>query len=74
MTDLSALEDFETCVVYLAEIAAMMAGIGSGSDGLAYRFYGGVLERLDVLENELQEIIAGFGRSCHDVKEMLSIA
>jgi len=73
MTDLSALEDFETAIVYLAEIAAMMVGIGSGSDGLAYRFHESALERLDVSESELQELIALFCKSYQDVKALLSI-
>ncbi len=73
ITDLSALEDFETAIVYLSEIAAMMAGIGGGADGLAYRFHKSALECLSVSEDEFQEIIASFGDSYHDVGELLDI-
>ncbi len=73
VTDLSALEDFETAIVYLSEIAAMMAGVGGGADGLAYRFHERALKCLKVSEEEFQEIIALFGESFHDVKELLDI-
>lgn len=73
ITDLSALEDFETAIVYLSEIAAMMAGVGSGSDGLAYRFHESALECLKVSEEEFQGIIASFAENYHNVKELLDI-
>ncbi len=73
MTDAAALEHFETSIVYVAELVAMMIGMGSGSDGLAYRFYQPVLERLDVSETALQEIIALFFGSYRDLKKLLDI-
>jgi HD-like signal output (HDOD) protein len=73
MTDLSALEDYATSVVYLAEIAAMMTGIGSGTDGLAYRFYESVLEGLEITEDDLQETIALASEHYYDVMKLLAI-
>ena len=74
MSEASALEHFETSIVYLAELAAMMVGMGNGSDGLAYRFYKRALEKLHVTENALQEIIALFYGSYGELKKMLAIA
>ncbi len=60
-------------MVYMAEIAAMMVGTGTGSDGLAYRFYHTVLERLEITENTLQDIIGRPYSSYQEVKNMLSM-
>ncbi|SPD71860.1 putative chemotaxis signal transduction protein [uncultured Desulfobacterium sp.] len=73
MTDLSAMEDYATSVVYLAEIVAMMTGIGSGIDGLAYRFYENVLEGLKITEDDLQETISLASEHYYNVLDLLSI-
>jgi putative nucleotidyltransferase with HDIG domain len=58
LADESARQDLETTLVYLADIACMLMGICTGTDGLSYRFYSDVLKRIHVSEKELQEIIA----------------
>ncbi len=58
LTDESARQDLETTLIYLADIICMMMGICTGTDGLSYRFYSDVLERINVSEKDLQGIIA----------------
>lgn len=57
LSDESARDDTETALVYLADIACMMMGMSTGFDGLAYRFYGDVLKRMKLTENDLQQVI-----------------
>jgi putative nucleotidyltransferase with HDIG domain len=58
LADESARQDLATTLVYLADIVCMLMGICTGTDGLSYRFYSDALKRIDVSENDLQEIIA----------------
>ena len=49
----------------------MMMGIGVGADGLAYRFHKNVLDRLEISQTDLQEIIVGFGENMQKVEDLL---
>jgi hypothetical protein len=49
----------------------MMIGIGGGVDGLAYRFYDGVLTQMNIRDVDLQEIIADFGAGMGQVEQLL---
>lgn len=62
----------ETSIVYLADTICMMMGIGVGSDGLAYRFYREVVDRLGFSERELQSVIAGFGEKLQEVEGLIN--
>lgn len=70
----SSNNDFETSIVYLADTLCMMMGIGVGSDGLAYRFYRDVVDRLEFSERDIQESIASFGENIHRVEELVKIS
>ncbi len=48
LSDESARQDLETALVYLADIICMMMGVCTGADGLSYRFYGDVLNQLNL--------------------------
>ncbi|MFO7496259.1 MAG: HDOD domain-containing protein [Desulfobacterales bacterium] len=67
----SARQDEATAIVYLADTVCMMIGIGGGVDGLAYRFYDGVLTQMNIGDVDLQEIIADFGASMYQVEQLL---
>jgi putative nucleotidyltransferase with HDIG domain len=67
----SARQDEATTIVYLADTVCMMIGIGGGVDGLAYRFYDGVLSQMNIRDVDLQEIIADFGASMYQVEQLL---
>ncbi|MDY6879077.1 MAG: HDOD domain-containing protein [Desulfatiglans sp.] len=63
--------DLETSIVYLADVMCMMMGIGVGCDGLAYKFDEEIIERLDISQGEIMEIMAGFGEKLEQVEEFV---
>ncbi|RLB82740.1 MAG: HDOD domain-containing protein [Deltaproteobacteria bacterium] len=73
LSDKQSRKNYETSIVYVADIVCMMMGIGVGDDGLAYRFYNKVLGQLDISEKDLQEIISGFGEKINNVEDLLSM-
>ena len=66
-----ARNDFATTIVYLADIICMIMGVGTGVDGLAYRFYGEVLERLGFGEKDIHSIIAETGVKQNEINRLL---
>ncbi len=72
LSDESARQDFETSLVYLADIVCMMMGICTGADGLSYRFYSDVLKRMNLSEKGLQGIIAEASKSRQQVQMLLN--
>jgi putative nucleotidyltransferase with HDIG domain len=73
LSDESARQDLETCLVYLADIVCMMMGVCTGVDGLCYRFYSDVLKRLDLSEKDLQGIIAGTAENQQRIEHLLNL-
>jgi putative nucleotidyltransferase with HDIG domain len=71
LADPAARKDPATAIVYLADTVCMMIGIGGGVDGLAYRFYDGVLTQMNIRDVDLQEIIADFGAGMGQVEQLL---
>ena len=71
LADPAARKDQATAIVYLADTVCMMIGIGGGVDGLAYRFYDGVLTQMNIRDVDLQEIIADFGAGMGQVEQLL---
>lgn len=72
LSDEAARQDLDTVLVYLADIICMMMGVCTGADGLSYRFYGDVLNRLNLSEKDLQGIIAEAGRNQRQVERLLN--
>ncbi len=73
LTDQDARNDEGTSLVYLADIVCMMMGIGTGADGLAYRFYGEVLKRMNLTDRDLQAIIAEAGCRQPQIEEIIKL-
>ena len=73
MTDNSARGNPETALVYLADIICMMIGIGTGVDGLAYRFYSEVLDRMKLTERDLQNAILNTRYRRQKLDKLLSL-
>ena len=71
LSDESARQDLDTSLVYMADIICMMMGVCTGADGLSYRFYGDVLNRLNLSEKDLQGIIAEAGKNQQQVEMLL---
>lgn len=71
MTDETARDDPETALVYLADIICMMIGFGTGVDGLAYRFYSEVLDRMNLTEEDLQNVVFDTGQRRQKLDKLL---
>lgn len=61
-------------IIYLADCICMMIGIGVGSDGLAYRYYQDVLDRLNFSETDLQVTIIDFWEKLKGVEELVNLS
>ncbi|MBW2437016.1 MAG: HDOD domain-containing protein [Desulfobacterales bacterium] len=73
MTDETARNDPQTAMVYLADMICMMLGFGTGVDGLAYRFYSEVLDRMKLTEKDLRNEILDTSRRRQKIDELLSL-
>ncbi len=73
MTDQSARNDAATALVYLADIICMMIGFGTGVDGLSYRFYGEILDRMNLGEKDLQDVIFDTGERRKKIDKFLNL-
>ena len=74
LSDESARQDLETSLVYLADIICMMMGVGTGADGLSYRFYSDVLQQLNLSEKDLHGIIAETSENQQLIEHLLNQA
>jgi putative nucleotidyltransferase with HDIG domain len=73
LSDDSSKDDSETSLVYLADIVCMMLGMSTGVDGLAYRFYSDVLDRMNITAKDLQNVIAQTGESRNSIEALLNL-
>jgi len=73
MSDEAARDDAGTALVYLADIICMMMGFGTGMDGLAYRFYSDVLDRMNLTEQDLQKVIYDTGERRQKIQNLLNL-
>ena len=60
-------------LVYLADQACMMMGIGGGADGLAYRGLKEVVERFQLRQRDFEECIVELLNDLENAKELLSL-
>jgi HD-like signal output (HDOD) protein len=60
LNEKTARDDVETSIVYLADTISRMVGIGIGADGLAYKVYEDIFDKLGVSEEDVQQIMADF--------------
>lgn len=73
LSDDAARDDMETSLVYLADIVCMMMGMSAGVDGLAYRFYSDVLDRMNISAKDLQEVMVHSGESRSRIEDLLNL-
>ena len=73
MLEETSRNDTDTSLVYLADIVCMMMGFGTGVDGLAYRFYSDVLERMNLTDEDLQRIIFNSGADRNKIQALLNL-
>jgi putative nucleotidyltransferase with HDIG domain len=67
-------DDLSIPIVYTADCICMMIGRGVGSDGLAYRYYQDIVDRLHFSDIDIQKTIAGFRGKLEDIEELVSIS
>ncbi|MBW1666433.1 MAG: HDOD domain-containing protein [Deltaproteobacteria bacterium] len=67
-------DDPNTPIVYLADSICMMIGVGLGADGLAYRYYQEIVNRLDFSSHDLQKTIAAFWEKIKGVQELVNLS
>jgi len=60
-------------LVYLADQACMMMGIGGGADGLAYRGLREVVDRFKLRQRDFEECIVELLNDLENAKELLSL-
>jgi putative nucleotidyltransferase with HDIG domain len=73
MSEEACRDDVEIALVYLADIVCMMMGFGTGGDGLAYRFYSDVLNRMNLSEQDLQKLIYDTGERRQKIQKLLNL-
>jgi putative nucleotidyltransferase with HDIG domain len=71
LTDGEGLDHDETCIVHLADAVCSMMGIGTGSDGMAYRFADKVLKKFDYTEKGLDTIIMEYGSKRSEIDALI---
>lgn len=67
-------EDLSLPIVYLGDCICMMLGVALGSDGLAYRYYSQVVDRLHFSEADLQRTMIRFREKLPTVEELVSVS
>jgi len=72
--DRGAKDDLSLPIIYLADSVCMMIGVGGGADGLSYRYYQDVMERLNFSDVDLQNTIAEFWEQLKDVEELIKLS
>lgn len=67
----AALSRKEAAVVHLSDTVCMMMGIGTGSDGLAYRFDQTNIESMGLNDQDLQEIMANLPDQIETIENLI---
>jgi putative nucleotidyltransferase with HDIG domain len=65
------LDDTAVCIVYLSDCVCAMMGVGTGVDGMSYRFSDQVLERLDYGVNGLDQLIMEYGLMKSEIEGLM---
>ncbi len=65
--------DFETRLVHLSDLICLMMGVGTGADGLAYRYYNEVLEQTGMDEQIVENIMLETTTLQHRIDELISL-
>lgn len=60
-------------LIYLADQACMMMGIGGGTDGLAYRGLSEVIDRFKLRQRDFEECIVVLLKDLENAKELLAL-
>lgn len=72
--EISPADDLSLPVVYLADCICMMMGRDVGFDGLAYRYYQNVMDRLHFSDTDLQKTMVGFREKFRMIEALISLS
>jgi putative nucleotidyltransferase with HDIG domain len=72
--DRAGSDDLSVPIVYMSDCICMMMGIGLGSDGLAYRYYPQVADRLRFSNADLQRTMIRFREKLKTVEELVNLS
>jgi putative nucleotidyltransferase with HDIG domain len=65
--------DLETQLVHLSDLMCLMMGVGTGADGLAYRFYGKVLDQIGVTDHIVEDTMLETSSIQEQIDELISL-
>ena len=65
--------DFETQLIHLSDLICLMMGVGTGADGLAYRFYSSVLEQVGITDEIVEDIMLETSALQKQIDELISL-
>jgi putative nucleotidyltransferase with HDIG domain len=71
LSEEKGLDDPEVCVIYLADTVCSLMGIGTGTDGLTYRFAEEVLTRLDYTSRDIEDIILQYAGEKEKIDQLI---
>ncbi len=66
-------DDKSLSILLLSDYICMMLGIGVGLDGLAYRFYGYQLRRLNITHKDIPEIMLRFYEKMDEIEKLINL-
>lgn len=69
----ATLAQQEATIVHLSDTICMMMGIGTGSDGLAYRFAQDLIMTMGLTDTDLQQIMAGFSEKMKEIENLIAL-
>ena len=69
----SSAADFETQLIHLSDLICLMMGVGTGADGLAYRFYSSVLEQVGLTDVIVEEIMLETSELQKQIDQLISL-
>lgn len=72
--DRASPQELSISIVYMGDCVSMMLGIALGSDGLAYRYYSQVADRLHFSEADLQKTMIRFKEKLATVEALVSLS
>jgi hypothetical protein len=65
--------DMETQLVHLSDLMCLMMGVGTGADGLAYRFYSTVLDQVGVTDQIVEDVMLEASSLQKQIDELISL-
>jgi putative nucleotidyltransferase with HDIG domain len=65
--------DLETQIIHLSDLMCLMMGVGTGADGLAYRYYDKVLDHVGVTDDVVEDIMLETTSIQKQIDELISL-